>query len=214
MNGERRDPGHYLRETIALARANLPLVATAFLVMTGLGVASDLLGRNGSALNLVTWPVNLVFQYQVTLAALATRGLIEGRRRTRFWPMLGMSFLSTAGILLGCLLLLLPGLYLYVRWSLATPVLVAEEAGPGHSLSRSFEETSGRFWPLAGLFLLVLVPVFLSPASVFFEARGVTLLSSIVLNAPLNLSLVAAWLAAAAVYAEGKGSRQLADVFA
>jgi hypothetical protein len=210
----RHDPGHYLAETIALARANFPLVVTAFLVLTGLAVASDLLGRNGSSLNLVTWPVNLVLQYQVTLAALTTRGVIGGRRRTRFWAMLGMSFLSTVGIFLAMILLLVPGLYLLVRWSLATPILVAEEAGPIQCLSRSFEETSGRFWPLAGLFLLVSVPVLLSLTSTLFQAHGITLLSALLLNAPLNLSVVAAWLAAAAVYAEGKESHALADVFA
>jgi hypothetical protein len=214
MSRETHDAGFLLGETLELARANFGLAAAAVAAMTGVGVAADLLGRNGAAINLIFFPVSLLLQYELTLAALAHRGLVQRRGRRRLWALLGLGILSGLGILAGLVLLVLPGLYLYVRWSLGAPILIAEEAGPAEALSRSGAEVSGRFWPVAGLFLLVASPWLVGLGSAAVAGDEVTPLSSLALNLPIDLSLVAGWLAAVAVYADGRGGESLADVFA
>jgi hypothetical protein len=207
-----RDVGALFGDTIAIIRANLLLVVLAFTVMTAIGVAGDLAWWNASAVNLLTYPVMLLLQYEVTLAALAGSGLATRQGRRRFWALVGMSIVSGLGILLGLVLLIVPGLYLYVRWSLATPILIAEGAGPIASLTRSGEEISGRFWPVAGLFLLVGL-LWVGAAAVAGVFPEHWLLSSLGTNAALNWAQVTAWCGAVAVYRDGRRTN-LAEVFA
>jgi hypothetical protein len=47
-------------------------------------------------------------------------------------------------------LLVVPGVWLYTRWSLSTPVICKEEAGPLASLKRSSVLVRGRFWFVLG----------------------------------------------------------------
>jgi hypothetical protein len=63
-------------------------------------------------------------------------------------------------------LLLFPAFgYLFVRWSLVSPAIVAEKAGPVHSIRRSWALTQGLFWrSFAVLFLLLLIVVVLRVA--------------------------------------------------
>jgi hypothetical protein len=47
-------------------------------------------------------------------------------------------------------LLVVPGVWLYTRWSLSTPVICKEDAGPLASLKRSRVLVRGRFWFVLG----------------------------------------------------------------
>jgi hypothetical protein len=47
-------------------------------------------------------------------------------------------------------LLVVPGVWLYTRWSLSTPVICKEDAGPLASLKRSSVLVRGRFWLVLG----------------------------------------------------------------
>jgi hypothetical protein len=47
-------------------------------------------------------------------------------------------------------LLVVPGVWLYTRWSLSTPVICKEETGPLASLKRSSVLVRGRFWFVLG----------------------------------------------------------------
>ena len=75
----------------------------------------------------------------------------------RFFPLLGVMLLGTLAIMLGLILLLIPGLILMVMWYVAVPVCVVEKAGPVQSLSRSQELTKGFRWKLFGLYILAVV---------------------------------------------------------
>ena len=55
---------------------------------------------------------------------------------------------STSSAALG--LLVVPGVWLYTRWSLSTPVICKEDAGPLASLKRSSVLVRGRFWFVIG----------------------------------------------------------------
>jgi uncharacterized membrane protein YesL len=62
--------------------------------------------------------------------------------------------LTGLAILLGLLLLIIPGLYLFVRLTLIEPVVVCERVSGSTAMRRSFELTKGRFWQLVLLGLV------------------------------------------------------------
>jgi hypothetical protein len=61
----------------------------------------------------------------------------------RFFPILGLFICMGAGIGVGLILLIIPGIILSVMWSAALPACVAEKLGPFASLSRSAYLTKG-----------------------------------------------------------------------
>jgi hypothetical protein len=73
------------------------------------------------------------------------------------WPLFLLGLLSGLGIALGFLLLIVPGIILYVMWSVAAPALVEERLGPVEALGRSSDLTGGVRWKVFGLSLVVLV---------------------------------------------------------
>ena len=75
----------------------------------------------------------------------------------RFLPILGLGVLSGIAIMFGFLLLVVPGLFLLVMWSVALPVCVLEGLGPTTSLSRSSALTKGHRWQIFGIVLLVFI---------------------------------------------------------
>jgi len=91
---------------------------------------------------------------------------------TRFFPLLGMTILFALGVLGGTLACLLPGVFLYVAWTVAAPALIMEGAGPSGALGRSLRLIRPRWWPTFGLLLLVLL---------------ITSIASQIISIPLNL---------------------------
>lgn len=72
-----------------------------------------------------------------------------------FFPLVGMSILFVVGVALGTLACILPGVFLYVAWSVSSPTLIMERCGPGQALSRSLRLVRARWWPTFGLLILV-----------------------------------------------------------
>lgn len=72
-------------------------------------------------------------------------------------PAIGISLLATLGAALGLLLLVVPGVILFLRWSVAAPVLVQERRGVFGSMTRSAELTKGSRWPLLGIWVIMIV---------------------------------------------------------
>lgn len=73
----------------------------------------------------------------------------------RWLPVVAVVLVSAIGTLFGALLLLLPGIYLYVRWYVATPAVVAEGLGPRGALSRSAELVKGQWWRVFGISIVL-----------------------------------------------------------
>lgn len=69
-------------------------------------------------------------------------------------PMIGLTIISTVAIWIGLILLVVPGVILYLMWLVAVPVLVEERRGVFGSLSRSAELTKGSRWRIFALLLL------------------------------------------------------------
>lgn len=66
-------------------------------------------------------------------------------------PLLGLSFLTSMGMMFGFILLIFPGVMLAVTWSVAAPALVGEELGVIAALGRSADLTRGHRWKIFGL---------------------------------------------------------------
>jgi hypothetical protein len=81
-------------------------------------------------------------------------------------PLLLLSIGSGLGIGVGMILLLVPGIILYVMWSVAAPALVEENLGIFQAFGRSNELTSGARWKIFGLELVALVGYWIFSAAV------------------------------------------------
>jgi glycerophosphoryl diester phosphodiesterase family protein len=99
--------------------------------------------------------IHIAFQYLRGQPASLADALPKGL--ARMFPLIGAALLLSLGVVLGTLLLIIPGIMLAIRWFLAMPVCVLERAGPVASLRRSAELTKGHRWGLFGIFVVVLV---------------------------------------------------------
>jgi hypothetical protein len=123
----------------------------------------------------------LMFLVSIVLAMITQGALVratvaqsEGRRaslgetlmagHTMALPLLGLAILSGIAMLLGFVLLFVPGVILYLMWSVSAPALVEERLGIGAALGRSRALTSGARWTIFGLLLIVLVVAWLISA--------------------------------------------------
>jgi uncharacterized membrane protein len=70
---------------------------------------------------------------------------------------LGIGLLVAFGAGLAAIALLVPGIILWLGWSVAVPVLVQERLGVFGSMSRSRVLTKGSRWALFGLFLILIL---------------------------------------------------------
>jgi len=63
--------------------------------------------------------------------------------------------LTGVGIAIGFLLLVLPGIYLWARWSLVAPLVIGEGAGVSDAISESWARTQGLVAPVASALVLI-----------------------------------------------------------
>ena len=75
------------------------------------------------------------------------------------FPVIGIAVLVTLGIMVGLVLLIIPGIILWLRWSVAVPVLVQERLGVLGSMARSRDLTKGNRWALLGFWVILIVAV-------------------------------------------------------
>jgi hypothetical protein len=77
----------------------------------------------------------------------------------RLLPLIALQILYVIGQVIGFVLLIIPGIWLYAAWSVHVPALVIEGAGPFRALGRSRRLVKGRWWPTAGALLVASVMV-------------------------------------------------------
>jgi hypothetical protein len=75
----------------------------------------------------------------------------------RAGALLGVSLLTGIGVGLGIFLMVVPGLILFTRWSLAVPAVMLEGRSPRDAMRRSRELVRGRGWQVFAIFLTVTV---------------------------------------------------------
>jgi len=79
------------------------------------------------------------------------------RVRPKLGALILAGLLASIGIVIGFILLIVPGLYLLTRWSLIAPALVIEDLSAGESFGRSHHLVRGNAWPVFGLLVLFVV---------------------------------------------------------
>jgi hypothetical protein len=145
---------------------HLLTIAFAVYVVASLleAVLVGLLGLFGSLLAIV---VGLIAGFLVQAALVkAVEDVRDGRvdmslgdtlraARPAVGRVAGASILEGIAIVIGLVLLVVPGLYLLTIWFLVVPVLVLEGVGVGASFSRSRELVRGFGWNVFGTLIIV-----------------------------------------------------------
>lgn len=72
-------------------------------------------------------------------------------------PLIGAAFLAFAGIAVGFVLLVVPGLYLLTQWAVIAPAIVVERQGVIDAFGRSRELVRGKAWPVFWTILIAFV---------------------------------------------------------
>lgn len=96
---------------------------------------------------------------KAVLGAPIDLGQAWGELRPRLLPLLGTTAIVVVGVVAGLMLCVLPGVWLMVLLSLATPALVLERTGVLASLRRSRDLVRGAWWQV---FAILLVAVLLT----------------------------------------------------
>jgi hypothetical protein len=124
-------------------------------------------GAAGFALALLFWALSILYQGMVVKLV---QDVQDGRRDNSigdllrsvepvFWPLLAVSILFGLGVGLGFVLLIIPGLFLLVIWSVVAPVTVLEHPGVFNAFGRSRALVRGNGWNVFGVILLVFLAV-------------------------------------------------------
>lgn len=108
-----------------------------------------------SVLSVICQAIILYGAFQVMRGQSFAVGESLQRGLARFFPIIGMLICMGIFMLFGFLMLIVPGIILYVMWSVALPVCVVERQGPFKSLSRSAGLTKGYRWKIFGILLLI-----------------------------------------------------------
>lgn len=70
-------------------------------------------------------------------------------------PLIALSLLLAIGVGLGMVLLIVPGVILYLAWSVAAPALVEERVGVFGAFARSSALTKGSRWKIFGIMMVL-----------------------------------------------------------
>lgn len=97
-------------------------------------------------------------------------------------PLIGLAILMVFGIWLGMILFIVPGVMLFVIWSVASPALVAERTGIFGAFGRSRFLTKGARWKVFGIevILIIVYYVFIGAfAATTYTATGTSFATSV-----------------------------------
>jgi hypothetical protein len=165
----RFDVGRAIAEALAATRRNavtLGLLALAFGALPAwlVGLASQAAGMapNESGGNLAVNLVGVVLSAAVIHVIVGERfgrkltfGQALSRAVRLFLPMIGIGVLSGLAIMVGLILLVVPGVIVAVGLSVAAPARALEGPGVTRALQRSWDLTRGHRWRLFAFFALL-----------------------------------------------------------
>jgi hypothetical protein len=186
-----RTVGELIRDTLTIFatswRAYLTIgfavVAPVYLAVFGIGL-SELSGPfdgspsqersflEGAVLFALILPLVMVMVARVLIAGESTGRAMQGGFE-RFAAALVTAVLAIACALAGLFALVLPGIYLAIRLSLAVPAVALEELGPIDAMRRSWALTRPHLWRVLGLMALVVVLTGLLEALVEVPLNGI-----------------------------------------
>jgi hypothetical protein len=196
-------------------RQNATVVLVALVLLVGGNIAIDQLGKSTAA---IAGFLSTAVQLYVLRAALDRAELLPANSKARLWRFWWMSLISALAIMAGCVLLIVPGLYLAARWFLAGPIVIAEdETTATEALRKSWDLTRDSAWHFAGATLILFgggLAVAILPSVLVPEtARGVFVHAATYVV--MFGAYVCGWLMEVGAYARLTNStHSLAEVFA
>jgi len=203
-----------------------PISATGEFDSTGLAVTLV-----SSVLSLVGWSLVQIAVTKIAVADLNDRPMsfVESLRDApgRILPVLGLTLVAGIGIVVGLILLIVPGLILMTVWLVSGPSLIVEKGRVFASLRRSRDLTRYHRWAVFGLMFVFLVVYYLLigvTTPIMMSAMGspnganfaLAILPSMIIG---TIVVVLAAVGSAVIYndlrtsKEGVGPEQLASVF-
>jgi hypothetical protein len=206
-----------LQRTLALAPSALPQSAAWLIVLTAAGVAADLNAHREdffALLNLAIGCAGMVMPYAITRAVLRPI-LPPDQPIPSFGRYFLLSLATGLSIMLGLVLLILPGIYLAVRWSASAAAMLARDLDVGESMSASWRLTREYQWTIL-LFIVTLWLPFIAVVAVTasIDPYVVSPASAILSNLVINLALLAGVHAGVAIYLAADGGAEIAEIFA
>jgi uncharacterized protein UPF0259 len=220
MAKEPLDIGAVIRRVFTIYVDQAPvLMPAAAVVFVFTGILSGVLVSSAPALGLLSLLISLVATTLFTgMVVELVADVQDGRRDASVGQLLGaatpvlgqlilVGIVAGAGIVIGFILVIVPGLILITIWSVAAPVVVLERPGGLRALRRSRELVRGNGWQVFGVILVLFILVIALGSAIELAAdsagAGVGLVVRViigVLSAPLSA------LAAAVLYFELRGS--------
>ncbi|CAN5548188.1 hypothetical protein BH20ACT18_BH20ACT18_01430 [soil metagenome] len=192
---EHLDIGRVFSAISDLYKTNVaPLLVAALIVFVPVAIVSALLQSINPLLVLLVIPVGIVAQavYLGTVIELVNRvhsgaavpgvGELFQTALPHVGRLVVTGFVAGLGIVVGLVLLIVPGLYLATIWAVFAPVVVLERAGVTGSLGRSHQLVKGDGWQV---FFIVFVIGLVT--QIFAAIIGVALGSSFVGNSLASL---------------------------
>jgi hypothetical protein len=123
----------------------------------------------------------------------------------RSLALIWLEILTGVLLVIAFIALVIPGIWLYGAWSVATQALLIERLGAASALGRSYALVRGRWWPTAGVLIVsqimvsivggaiqaLLVAIFLAGSSVLVTALVVSLAAAVsaILTRPLSAAI-------------------------
>lgn len=161
--------GEVLNRTIDIYRRRLGILfGTAAVVLIPAGVIEGLLRHSGGMIGSLSGIVSLVASALFTGAVVRIVqaedsgtepggiGEIFSSIADRIWPLVWVGFVAGLAEGIGLVLLIVPGLFLLVIWSVLQPVIVVEGLS-FDGLARSRELVRGNGWNVLGLMAVVVL---------------------------------------------------------
>jgi len=163
--------GRVFSRTLTLMSRNFPIY---FAVAAVAALPSVLLEHRGAgkdtaaALSLLGF-IGMLFLGPVSQAIMLHTAFqdMSGRRISlseslraafgRWLPLIGLSICVGFGVMLGAILLIVPGIILMIMWYVANPACIVERLGVFASMARSCELTKGHRWSIFGMWVLIAI---------------------------------------------------------
>jgi hypothetical protein len=200
------------------------LMPAAAVVFVFTGILTTVLTDAGSGLRLLALLVSLIATTLFTgMVVELVADVQDGRRDASpgqllraVTPVLGqliaVAIVAACGVLVGFLLLIVPGLVLITVWSVAAPVVVLERPPGLHALRRSRELVRGNGWQVFGVIVVLDVLVAILAGVIDAVANSANTAAGIVVTVVLGvLTAPLSALAAAVLYFDLGGVRPAAS---
>ncbi|MBV9416703.1 MAG: hypothetical protein JO363_17100 [Solirubrobacterales bacterium] len=137
-------------------------------------------GGSAIFLSVLFWVLSVIYQGMVVKLV---QDVQDGRRDSSIadllgsvshvlWALLAVSILFGIGVAIGFVLLIIPGLYLLVVWSVVAPVTVLEHPGVFAAFRRSRHLVRGNGWQVFGVIVIVFLAVAVASIAVGIVASG------------------------------------------